>query len=189
MNEKFETLGNATLQLFADDGPVLVTDPWLVGTCYFGSWALDHALTQEQIRNALNSDYVWISHGHPDHLHHESLDFFQPGQKFLLPDHYDPEISHFLSGKGFSVTIMKYREWLQISPTVKIMCLDNINQDAVLIAKIGDALLINLNDSPIAGEEAFLRNLVKKHPNAKTYLAALCSIDADMFNFVDSNGQ
>ena len=88
MNEKFETLGNATLQLFADGRPVLVTDPWLVGTCYFGSWALDHALTAEQIQNAVNSDYVWISHGHPDHMHHESLDLFPAGQKFLLPDHY-----------------------------------------------------------------------------------------------------
>jgi hypothetical protein len=189
MNEKFETLGNATLQLFADGRPVLVTDPWLVGTCYFGSWALDHALTEEQIRNALDSDYVWISHGHPDHMHHESLDMFSAGQKFLLPDHYDPEIRNHLTEKGFNVTVLKYRQWFQVSPTVKVMCLDNINQDAVLIAKIGDALVINLNDSPIAGEEAFLRDLVKKHPNDKTYLAALCSIDADMFNFVDANGQ
>ena len=52
MNESFETLGNATLQLFADGRPVLATDPWLVGTCYFGSWALDHALTDQQIRRA-----------------------------------------------------------------------------------------------------------------------------------------
>jgi len=189
MNEKFETLGNATLQLFADGRPVLVTDPWLVGTCYFGSWALDHALTDEQIQNALNSDYVWISHGHPDHMHHESLDMFPAGKKFLLPDHYDREIHDFLTEKGFEVRILKYREWFQVSPTVKVMCLDNINQDAVLIAQMGDALVINLNDSPIAGEESFLHNLVKKHPNDKTYLAALCSIDADMFNFVDTNGQ
>jgi hypothetical protein len=189
MNEKFETLGNATLQLFADGRPVLVTDPWLVGTCYFGSWALDHALTSAQIQNALDSDYVWISHGHPDHMHHESLDLFPAGKKFLLPDHYDREIHDFLVGKGFEVKILKYREWFHVSPTVKVMCLDNINQDAVLIAQMADALLINLNDSPIAGEERFLQNLIKKHPNSKTYLAALCSIDADMFNFVDADGQ
>lgn len=189
MNEKFETLGNATLQLFADGRPVLVTDPWLIGTCYFGSWALDHALTDAQIQNALDSDYVWISHGHPDHMHHESLDMYPAGKKFLIPDHYDREIHDFLTAKGFEVRILKYREWFQVSPTVKVMCLDNINQDAVLIAQLGDALVINLNDSPIAGEESFLHNLVKKHPNDKTYLAALCSIDADMFNFVDANGR
>jgi hypothetical protein len=189
MNESFETLGNATLLLFADGRPVLATDPWLVGTCYFGSWALDHALTAEQIANVVNSDYIWISHGHPDHMHHESLDLLPAGKKFLLPDHYHPEIKDALIERGFAVTVLKYRQWFQISPTVSVMCLDNINQDAVLIARIGDALLINLNDSPIAGEEAFLRNLVKRHPNDKTYLAALCSIDADMFNFVDESGR
>ena len=189
MNESFETLGNATLQLFADGRPVLATDPWLVGTCYFGSWALDHALSPEQIANVLNSDYIWISHGHPDHMHHDSIAMLPAGKKFLLPDHYHPEIKNHLTAQGFNVTILKYREWFQISPTVSVMCLDNINQDAVLIAKIGDAMLINLNDSPIAGEESFLRNLVKRHPNDKTYLAALCSIDADMFNFVDESGR
>jgi len=189
MNESFETLGNATIQLFADGRPVLATDPWLVGTCYFGSWALDHALTPQQIANAVNSDYIWISHGHPDHMHHESLDLMQPGRKVLLPDHYHSEIKDHLTERGFNVTVLKYREWFQVSPTVSVMCLDNINQDAVLIARIGDALLINLNDSPVAGEEAFLRNLVKSHPNDKTYLAALCSIDADMFNFVDESGR
>jgi hypothetical protein len=188
MNEKFETLGNATIQLFADGRPVLVTDPWLVGTCYFGSWALDHALTPDQIDNALRSDYVWLSHGHPDHMHHESLDLYGKGQKFLLPDHYDSEIRDFLTDKGFDVTVLKYRQWFRVSPTVEVMCLDNINQDAILIARLGDALLIDQNDSPTAGEVSFLRGLVKAHPNDKTYLAALCSIDADMFNFVDAAG-
>jgi hypothetical protein len=189
MNEKFETLGNATLQLFADGRPALVTDPWLVGTCYFGSWALDHALTPEQIDHALASEYVWLSHGHPDHMHHQSLDMFAPGQKFLVPDHYDPEIRNFLTEKGFAVTVLKYRQWFEVSPTLKVMCLDNINQDAILIAQLGDALLINQNDSPLAGEIKFLRGLVKAHPNDKTYLAALCSVDADMFNFVDAEGR
>jgi hypothetical protein len=189
MNEKFETLGNATIQVFADGRPVLATDPWLVGTCYFGSWALDHALTPEQIANVTGSDYIWISHGHPDHLHHESLDLLPAGKTFLLPDHYNPEIRNFLTEKGFAVTVLKYREWLQLTPTVSVMCLDNINQDAILIVRLGDGLLINLNDSPIAGEESFLKNLVGRHPNDKTYLAALCSIDADMFNFVDSSGR
>jgi hypothetical protein len=189
MNERFETLGNATLQFFADGRPVLVTDPWLVGTCYFGSWALDHDLSAEQIANALGSDYVWLSHGHPDHMHHESLDLFRPGQKFLLPDHYDREIEHFLTGKGFAVTILKYREWFRISPTVEVMCLDNMNQDAILFVKLGDALVIDQNDSPTAGEFSFMQAQVKRHPNDKTYLAALCSIDADMFNFVDADGK
>ena len=35
----FETIGNATLTVF-DELPILVTDPWINGKPYFGSW--DH---------------------------------------------------------------------------------------------------------------------------------------------------
>ncbi len=43
----FETIGNATL-ICHDGGPVLVTDPWLDGGAYFGSWTLSHEIPQEQ---------------------------------------------------------------------------------------------------------------------------------------------
>ena len=73
MSLTFETLGNATVQFKVDGRPIFATDPWLRGTCYFGSWALDHSLTPEEIQNVQQSPYIWISHGHPDHLHPESL--------------------------------------------------------------------------------------------------------------------
>lgn len=47
----FETLGNASIQVCEDGRPILTTDPWLVGTCYFGSWALDHPMDSRQIEN------------------------------------------------------------------------------------------------------------------------------------------
>src|SRR6185295_18425798 len=55
--------------------------------------------------------------------------------------------------------------------------------------RAGDALLINLNDSPLFGECAFLRSLVRRHPNTKTYLFALCALEADMINFVNAQDQ
>ena len=185
----FETLGNATIQFCADGKPLLATDPWLVGTCYFGSWALDHALSEQQIRNIQNSPYIWISHGHPDHLHHESLQLIPKDKTILLPDHYDSDIADFLRQQGFSVEILKYRAWRRLHPELEVLCLDNENQDAILIARFGDALVINLNDSPHFGEQPFIRGLVAKHPNDRVFLLQLCSIDADMRNLVDEHGR
>lgn len=185
----FETLGNATIQFAVDGEPILATDPWLVGTCYFGSWALDHALTPQQIANVQKSPFIWISHGHPDHLHHESLKLIPKDKTILLPDHYDHDIADFLTDQGFSVEILGYRTWRRIHPQIEVMCLDNENQDAILIVRFGDALVLNINDSPWFGENVFLRNLVRKHPNDRVYLLQLCSIDADMRNFVDEHGR
>ena len=63
----FETIGNATL-ICHDNGPVLVTDPWTDGDAYFGSWTLSHEIPDEQRQSILDCPYVWLSHGHPDHL-------------------------------------------------------------------------------------------------------------------------
>jgi hypothetical protein len=185
----FETLGNATIQFCVDGEPILVTDPWLAGTCYFGSWALDHALSEQQIRRAQESEYIWISHGHPDHLHADSLRLLPRGKKILVPDHYDRDIADFLIGEGFAVEILTYRTWRRVHPQLEVLCIDNENQDSVLIARFGGALVIDLNDSPFFGEQPFIRSLISKHPNDKVFVLQLCSIDADMRNFVDEHGQ
>ena len=189
MSNAFETLGNATILFFEDGRPVLATDPWLFGTCYFGSWGLERPLTESEIDTVCAADYIWISHGHPDHLHPDSLKRLPRGKKILLPDHYSSEIKDSLAADGFDVTVMPYREWMPLSPTVSALCLDNENQDAILVVRFGDSLLINLNDSPLCGDERFLRGLVRKHPNDKTYVTALCAAGtADMLNFVNERG-
>ena len=189
MTMHFETLGNASVMVFDGDHPVIATDPWLVGTCYFGSWALDHALTPQQIDNFRNADFLWISHGHPDHLHDESLALLPHGKRILLPDHYNDEIANHLRQLGFDVTILPYRTWFPLSPRVRVLCMDNMNQDAVLVIEADGALIVNLNDSPLCGEFRFLHRLIRRYPRERTYLLALCSVDADMFNFVDADGR
>jgi len=187
MGLKFETLGNATLQLFEDDRPVLATDPWLKGTAYFGSWGLDHPLTESQIRNVIQSPYIWISHGHPDHLHPESIEMLSRKSLIFLPNHYHPEIQESLVSKGFRVEVLKFKEWTRLTPTLRVICLENMNQDAILIIEAGDALIVNLNDSPLHGEGPFLKALIRSYK--KSYLLALCSIDADMINIVGEQGK
>lgn len=46
----FETIGNATL-ICHDRRPVLVTDPWIKGSAYFGSWGLSHQIPDEQMHS------------------------------------------------------------------------------------------------------------------------------------------
>jgi L-ascorbate metabolism protein UlaG (beta-lactamase superfamily) len=86
MEVGFETIGNATL-ICHDRRPVLVTDPWIIGSAYFGSWTLSHQIPDEQMNAIKNCEFVWISHGHPDHLSSESLQTLS--KKILVPDHVE----------------------------------------------------------------------------------------------------
>ncbi|MEQ1890432.1 MAG: hypothetical protein ABL951_14825 [Alphaproteobacteria bacterium] len=189
MSISFETLGNATIMVFQDGEPVLATDPWMVGTAYFGSWALERPLTQDQINNIKKCKYIWFSHGHPDHLHTDSVDMLPRTIELLVPDLYNSDIPSHLREMGFTVRVLKYREWLPATDKVRICCLDNINQDAILAIDTPDGIIINKNDSPLCGELGFLRNLIKKHPRNRAYLTALYSGGADMMNIVDASGQ
>ncbi|MGH7099912.1 MAG: MBL fold metallo-hydrolase, partial [Stellaceae bacterium] len=140
----FETIGNATLVFHENDRPVLATDPWIVGTCYFGSWGLDRPLDERELATVLSAEYIWISHGHPDHLHFESLQLLSKDKKILIPDHYHSEIYDSLRCQGFTVKILQYRQWQQLSPGIRCLCLDNENQDGILIVEVGDSLVVNL---------------------------------------------
>lgn len=189
MTLQIETFGNAIIQFRRDEEVLLTCDPWIEGTAYFGSWGIEAPLSAEQRLRTLNSKYIWISHGHPDHLHPDSLVLFDKDRtEVLLPDHYDPDIKDYLEGQGFKLRVLKYREWTRLDSDLEILCIDNENQDAILIARFGDLLLINQNDSPLCGEFSFLRKVVRGHPNDKTVLAKLCAVDADMLNIVDASG-
>ena len=109
MNFGFDTIGNATVICY-DEKPVLVTDPWIDGSPYFGSWAQAYEIPAEQKEAILECPYIWFSHGHPDHLAAESLDLFKTRQ-ILLPDHVGNRIRNELSEAGFKVTVLPDRKW------------------------------------------------------------------------------
>jgi hypothetical protein len=184
----YETMGNAIVLVNEGDRPLLVADPWITGGTYFGSWKLDHPLTREQLDRILGSKFLWISHGHPDHMHPDSLALFARDTTILLGKHYSDDIERFFKDQGFKrVIVCPNKNWVTLSPNLRIQCICNINQDTILIVEAGKALVINLNDSPLFGDGPYLRKLVGGYD--KTYLLALCAYDADMINIVDEKGE
>ena len=182
----FETIGNATL-IAHDNNPVLVTDPWITGGAYFGSWGLSHEIPPEQLEAIKNVKYVWLSHGHPDHLSSDSLAQLK-NKKILLPDHVGARIFRELREQGFDVRVMKDRTWFQLSPRVRALCIADFNQDAVLLVEIGGRLVVNLNDAGDRGWGRYVRNVMKLYQ--ETYLLALSGYgDADMINFFTEDGE
>ena len=181
----FETVGNASLIVY-DGKPVLVTDPWLGGDAYFGSWGLAHEIPAEQAEAIRQAPFVWFSHGHPDHLHPGSLPLFKQCH-ILLADHVGGRIVNDLRGGGFDVTVLKDNEWHPLSGHVKVMALADYNQDSVLLVDVGGRLIVNLNDSTEKGWGGHLRRLIRQYPVSFSLRLSGYG-DADMINFVDESG-
>jgi len=185
MDLGFETIGNACLILH-DRGPVLATDPWLVGSAYFGSWITAHEIPEEQMAHVAACKYLWISHGHPDHLSLESLKSLKD-KRILLPDHYGGRVARDLREMGFDVTVLKDGEWTQLSDRVRVVSVADFCQDAILLADVGGRLIINSNDASDHGGLPFVAQTVARYP--ENFLMCLTGYgDADMINFFDESG-
>ncbi len=186
MDLGFETIGNATL-ICHDGAPVLATDPWIAGSAYFGSWGLSHAIPDEQRASIRACRFVWISHGHPDHLSAESLAELRD-RVILLPDAAGGRIARDLAAQGFKVRVLQDRAWTQLSPRIRVACVADCNQDAVLLVDLGGCLVADLNDASDRGWGRFVKRAIASR--RVSFLLRLSGFgDADMINLYDEEGR
>lgn len=186
MDLAFETIGNACI-ICHDRGPVLATDPWLTGPAYFGSWSLSHEVPEQQWQHVRRCRYLWISHGHPDHLSLPTLEQLRDKQ-ILLADHYGSRIPRELAELGFAVTVLQDGVWTELSPRLRVCSVANYNQDAVLLIDLDGNLVVDANDAGDRGARELLRRELPRF--RRSFLACLTGYgDADMINFFDEQGR
>jgi hypothetical protein len=185
MDLGFETIGNATVIAY-DGGPKLATDPWLDGAAYFGSWCLSHEVPAEQRAAIDEAEFIWISHGHPDHLCHATLDRMR-SKRILLPDHYGGRIARELAEEGFRVQVLPDGEWTELSPRLRVCSIADYAQDAGLLIDLDGRLIADTNDASDRGAGDFLRRTAAAYEDS--YLLALTGHgDADLIHFLDEQG-
>jgi hypothetical protein len=134
----------------------------------------------------LGARYLWISHGHPDHLSLPSLELLRDKEIFV-PDHHGGRMFRDLKEAGYRVWILKDGHWTSLSDRVRVMSLADPNQDAALLIDVDGTLVVNTNDAGDRGAGAFVRPLIPRFKDS--YLLALMAYgDADMINFFDEDG-
>lgn len=188
MDLGFETCGNATLIAYDSGEPVLITDPWISGRQYFGSWALPYRFSAEHAEAFERVKYVWLSHGHPDHANLESLQKFRD-KVLLIPKHRGRRMVADLAAQGFKICELESGKWLQLSDRIRILTWPDWNQDAAALIAFGSRCgVLNLNDGSAHGTRAPLAHEFQKF--ARRFVLRLINYgDADMINFFTEAGQ
>jgi len=182
----FETIGNATLTVF-DEFPVLTTDPWIYGNPYFGSWSHKYKIPSNQLENIKKSKYIWLSHGHPDHIDPDSFELYKE-KTILIADHYGNRIFNDLS-KKFDCIKLKSNKWFEISKNIRIKSFSDWNQDSALLVEICKKdIIFNLNDGAALGWSKEIKNIIKNYKN-KFLLKLINWGDADMINFYNHHNE
>jgi len=182
------TTGNATAIVCENNKPIIATDPWLgeEDDAYFGSWNLQYKIPTELKDLIKSSEFLFFSHGHPDHLNPNSINKFK-NKKILLADHYGNRIVSALKSEGYSVKVVPDRQWVDLSKKVKIFCITTQIQNSVLLIDVNGILFVDLNDAHIDKCGRLIRSITKTYKHI--YLLSLSGWgDADMINFYDDEG-
>lgn len=176
----FETIGNATVTVF-DEKPIISTDPWIFGNPYFGSWGHKYSIPSEQLDNIKKSKYLFLSHGHPDHIDPDSFELFK-NKTLIVGDHYGDRIYNDLKVK-YDCIKLKSNSWFVVSKNIRIKSFADWNQDTSLIIEIlKKDIILNLNDAKARGWSGEIKKIIKPYRN-KFLLKLVNEADADMINF------
>lgn len=179
-----QTIGNATLTAY-DQKPILSTDPWMGRDSYpfFGSWQMPYDIPNNIREDIIKSEYIWFSHGHPDHLNHDSLHLFK-NNKILISDHFGSRIYKDLKAENFNITILEDRKWIKLSKNISIMTIVTNIQDSILLLRVNSDIFINLNDAgPYSSK--FIKKTISKF--RRKFLLSISLPAGDMSNFFDEN--
>jgi len=156
-------IGHASLFLESRNISIL-TDPWWTGPCFGAQWWV----YPEPFLQALDGrtpDYIYLSHGHNDHLHPGTLARFRGESKVLVSEHLD--IALPLRKMGFDVLELPEKE-VELSGGVKATIRPTINDDTLLVVSDGKEVCVNLNDAlhatPTWVQDRFMNWLAHEHP-------------------------
>lgn len=104
INFKFNAHASVSIEI---DGINIISDPWLIGSCFANGWWHAFPPSAEAIERLINSDFIYISHNHPDHLHIPTLEkYVEKSKLILVPNFQSRSVENLLRRIGFENLIM-----------------------------------------------------------------------------------
>ena len=144
-------------------GVSLITDPWLIGSCYWRSWWNYPPVDRDSV-DKLKVDAIYITHVHWDHWHGPSLKkLFSKDTLIITHDEPNKRSVNDLKDIGFkNIKLLKHGEAFELGD-IKITPYQFglFLNDSALVVETPEMKLLNANDCKIAGSA--LRSIIKSH--------------------------
>ena len=77
------------------------TDPWAIGPAFNTGWWLKYPTKRDWIDNLNNSNFIYISHNHPDHLHPLTLEYVNKNVPIVVPNFISKSTEKYVQELGF----------------------------------------------------------------------------------------
>ncbi|HEY1326452.1 MAG TPA: MBL fold metallo-hydrolase [Casimicrobiaceae bacterium] len=161
---KITAIGHASILIEAH-GSTLLSDPWWRGPCFGAQWWI-HPRPFLEALDGRRIDYLYISHGHHDHLHPGTLRTLRERVgKVLVSAHIG--IAPSLRSLGFEVLELKDEEEAALGG-IAVRIMRTHGDDTLMAVSDGTEVCLNLNDAlhsaPRDVQDQFVARLAKLYP-------------------------
>ena len=143
------TLVNNACLLLEYNNFRLLTDPWIEGSIFHGSFT-NYPPNQIKISELPKIDAIWISHEHSDHLNEYSLSFFDKNIPIYVPNYDQKRLEKILKRNGFNnIFSLENGETKYLSDEIKITSYfsGSVWNDSIQFIQLGNFKILNLNDA------------------------------------------
>lgn len=156
---KITCIGHASILVEAG-GIAILSDPWWRGPCFGAQW-WNYPLPYVSAIEARRLDYIYISHGHHDHLHFGTLSTLSKDAKVLVSA--DTELSSSVKDLGFEVVeINDCQPVLLGSSGVSCCIMKTHGGDTLMTLTDGTEVCVNLNDALHSAPEEVQRDFIER---------------------------
>ena len=145
--------------LISNSSSGLLCDPWYSGHAFNKGWNLLYENETKEINEILDlTNYIWISHEHPDHF---SIKFFKEfGNKIkqnkiiiMFQNTKDKRVLSFLKKSGFEVKELEFNNKIIIDSNFIFTCIKDGNYDSGLLIESENEKILNLNDCVVRSKD------------------------------------
>ena len=182
---KITHIASATV-LIEHKNTKILTDPWLVGNEYYGSWT-HYPPIDIDWKMFDDVDYIYISHIHPDHMSKETLENINKDIPILIHTYEEKFVKGNLERWGKKVIELPHGEKFECGDglNIHIYAADNCNPeecykffgcgkmeskmgstgiDTMAVIENGDQTILNVNDCPFLLSTKTLDVVLENHP-------------------------
>ncbi|MFQ5600891.1 MAG: MBL fold metallo-hydrolase [Candidatus Krumholzibacteriia bacterium] len=163
-------VGHASLSIEVA-GQRVLTDPWWNGPAYTGQW-YHYPLPRVERSDIDNADFIYISHGHEDHLHIPTLRTISKNASLVIPRFRNPGMRDCLASLGFRrILEIGHGQKRRLAPGLDATVYIN-KDDSILVLEGDGRTLIDANDalhaSPRHVIDHFCAQIRTRHPRIDT---------------------
>lgn len=152
-------IGHASILLEAN-GVTVLSDPWWRGPCFGAQW-WNYPLPFLSPIEEQRIDYIYISHGHHDHLHPGTLATLPKTAKVLVSSMLD--LSAGIREIGFEVIEIPPDRAVRIGDeNINVRIMPTHGNDTLMVLSDGHEVCLNLNDALHSAPGSVQKSLIRK---------------------------